>query len=192
MAFHDVDFPLSLAFGASGGPGHAVDIVTLASGREHRNTAQSRSRRRYNARTGVKSADDARMLAAFFEARGGALHSFRFRDPVDHRGENERLGYGDGGRTDFPLVVRRGEFVRPVGLPVADSVVVSVDGLPVGHGLEGAVVTIDAPPPGAVVTASFVFDVPVRFDTDALMLGLDTHGAVKVADVPLIEVLDHA
>ena len=192
MAFHDVDFPLDLAFGASGGPGRRVDVVELASGREHRNTAQTRLRRRYNAVTGVKSLGDARTLAAFYEARGGMLHSFRFRDPVDHAAENAVLGTGDGQRTRFPLRKMYGEQARPITHPVAATVVVRVDGSEVSHGLDGGTVDIAAPPPGAVVSASFTFDVPVRFATDQLVLALETHGAVNVSDVPLVEVLDDA
>ena len=192
MAFHDVSFPLALAFGASGGPGRRVDVVELASGREHRNTAQSRMRRRYNAVTGVKSADDARTLSAFYEARGGMLHSFRFRDPVDSTAVGAVLGYGDGERTRFPLRKMYGEQERPITHPVASTVVVRVDHSVVPHVLDGGTVIIDAPAPGALVTASFTFDVPVRFATDQLVLSLDTYGAVSAADVPLVEVLDDA
>lgn len=200
MTFHDVDFPLHLAFGASGGPVRAVDIIELASGREVRNTAQSRSRRRYNAVTGVKSVADARTLSDFFEARSGRLHSFRFRDPLDFSsGANtpsatdQTLGTGDGAQTHFPLVKRYGDVVRPITRPVLDSVIVAVNGVSVPFTLHAfGIVEIDTPPTGAVVTAGFVFDVPVRFDADGLVLSLRTHGAVNVTDVPLIEVFDHA
>lgn len=54
MSFHDIDFPLSLAFGASGGPVRAVEVVELANGREARNTAQSRLRMRGRSRIFLK------------------------------------------------------------------------------------------------------------------------------------------
>ncbi len=189
MAFHDERFPLTLAFGATGGPTRAVDIATLSSGREHRNTTQSRARRRYNAVTGVKSLADAQVLAAFFEARGGQLHSFRFRDPIDHMAEDALLGAGDGTQAEFALQKIYGDSVRPITLPVADTVEIRVAGQRVPHSLNAATVTIDPPASGALVTASFAFDVPVRFDTDELILGLETDGAVSVSSVPLIEVL---
>lgn len=200
MSFHDVAFPLHLAFGASGGPVRAVDIVELANGREVRNTPQSRSRRRYNAVTGVKSLADARTLSDFFEARSGRLNSFRFRDPLDFSSgadmpsaTDQTLGVGDGSQTQFQLVKRYGDAVRPITRPEADTVLVAVNGAEVSHILTPlGRVEIDAPPSGAVVTAGFLFDVPVRFDTDGLVLSLDTHGAVSVTDVPLIEVFDYA
>lgn len=200
MSFHDVDFPLSLAFGASGGPTRAVDVLELANGRERRNSAQSRARRRYNAVTGVKSLDDARQLADFYEARCGALYGFRFRDPIDHSSggkspssTDQTIGTGDGEATHFQLIKRYGDVIRPITRPVMSSVHVAVDGAAIAHTMsEGGVVTIDAPGVGATVTAGFLFDVPVRFDSDSLVLSLDTHGAVSATDVPLIEIFDHA
>ena len=55
-AFHDVLFPISISFGATGGPEHRTEIVQLASGHEKRNARLSQSRRRFDAGTGVRSA----------------------------------------------------------------------------------------------------------------------------------------
>ena len=67
-AFHDVSFPLPIALGASGGPERRVEIVTLANGREERNTPWAGSRRRWDAGVGVRSLDDLHSLLTFFEA----------------------------------------------------------------------------------------------------------------------------
>jgi len=93
-SFHDVSFPLPLAFGANGGPIRQTEIITLAIGQEQRNTAQANSRRRYDAGVGVKSLEDMQTLIAFFEARRGQLHGFRFRDPMDHKVDGE-IGTGN-------------------------------------------------------------------------------------------------
>ena len=51
------------------------------------------------------------------------------------------------------------------------------------------VVTLDEPPPvGAAVTAGYLFDVPVRFDTDRLDVELTSFDAAEVPNIPLIEV----
>ena len=52
--FHDVRFPLHLAFGARGGPVRSVDILELANGAEVRNARGRHSRRQYNAVAGLK------------------------------------------------------------------------------------------------------------------------------------------
>ena len=46
-----------------------------------------------------------------------------------------------------------------------------------------------APEAGAVITANFEFDVPVRFASDALDFVLDDFGATQIQDIPLIEIL---
>lgn len=200
MTFHDVLFPLDLAFGASGGPTRLVDITELANGREVRNTAQSRSRRRYNAMTGVRSVEEARRLADFFEARSGPLHGFLFRDPIDHSsGEavpsmtDQTIGTGDGETSQFQLLKEYDEVSRLITRPREETVRVAVNGQSVSHTLlPGGQVQIPVPNIGDVVTAGFLFDVPVRFDSDRLILSLGTHGAASATDVPLIEIFDHA
>lgn len=81
-AFHEVSMPLPFALGASGGPERRVDIVALGSGAEARNTPWAHGRRRYDIGGAVRTLDEMHELIAFFEARRGKLHGFRFRDPL--------------------------------------------------------------------------------------------------------------
>ena len=85
MAFHDVRFPANLSFGSVGGPERRSEIVTLASGYEERNSPWAHSRRRYDAGMGLRSLDDIQALLAFFEARAGQLHGFRWKDWSDYK-----------------------------------------------------------------------------------------------------------
>jgi uncharacterized protein (TIGR02217 family) len=197
MTFHPIRFPLDVALGARGGPERATDIVTLASGREERNSRWAHSRRRYNAGYGVKSRADMQAVLAFFEERRGKFHSFLWRDALDHSSNGEQpLGTGDGIATAFQLVKRYGAdfdpYHRPITKPVAESVSVFVDGLQTSaftlDPLTG-IVTFGAPPTtGAVLTASFEFDVPVRFDIDRLDIELTSFDAADAPSIPLIEV----
>ncbi|MHA6288274.1 phage distal tail protein, Rcc01695 family [Maricaulis sp. CAU 1757] len=202
--FHEVDFPFAVALGASGGPERRTEVVTLVSGREERNTPWADSRRRYEAGPGVRRAADLATLIAFFEARRGRLCGFRFRDPLDHAscgpGEvvtasDQVLGTGDGAETVFQLVKRYESgpesWTRDIAKPVPGSVVVAVDGAVVAADADATTgqVTLAAPPPtGAVVSAGFQFDVPVRFDTDRLAISLEAVGAGEAVSVPLVEI----
>ncbi len=203
-AFHDVRFPLSIGLAARGGPQRRTEIVALASGREERNSPWAGSRRRWDAAPGVRSLDDVARLSAFFEARRGALHAFRFVDPLDHKSclpsedvaaSDQVLGTGNGVETRFPLTKTYGDgetaWTRTITQPVDGSVLVAVDGVAVSFTLDpdGVVVLDVAPSPGASVTAGFRFDTPVRFDTDQLEMSADGSGASQIASVPLIEVL---
>ena len=208
MAFHDIRFPADLSFGAVGGPERRTDIVTLANGFEERNTPWEHSRRRYDAGMGLRSLDDLETLLAFFEARRGPLHSFRWKDWADWRSArpsaattafDQRLGFGDGVTTAFPLRKRylsgEAEYLRPIQKPVQGTVIAAIAG---DQKVEGEDFTVDtatgivtfALPPdiGALVTAGFEFDVPVRFDTDRIAVSLASFQAGEVPDVPVIEV----
>ena len=64
-----------------------------------------------------------------------------------------------------------------------------VDGLDRRSRTTGIVTFAVAPAVGAAVTAGFVFDVPVRFDTDRLDVELSSFDAADAPNIPLIEVL---
>jgi len=205
MAFHPIRFPLDIALGARGGPERATDIVTLASGAEERNSRWAHSRRRYNAGYGVKSRADMQAVLAFFEERRGRFHSFLWRDGLDFSSGgatpdplDQVIGTGDGVKAAFALVKTYGAsfdpYLRPITKPVTGSVRVAVAGVETSafvlDELTG-LVTLDAPPaPGAVVTAGFLFDVPVRFDIDRLDIELTSFDAAEAPTIPLIEVLE--
>ncbi len=207
--FHEVQFPLRLSLGASGGPGRRTDIVALSNGGETRNARWADARRRYDAGTGLRGLEDLYQLTAFFEARRGQLYGFRFRDPVDHAscppGQavtpiDQQIGSGDGVKTLFELsktyADAGGATVRRIEKPSTGSVVLAVDGLaldPGDYAVDHAtgLVTIvpgSTPAPGAQVTAGYEFDIPVRFDTDRIEISLAAFKAGSVPSVPLVEI----
>src|ERR671910_1517160 len=125
--FHEVRFPLDVSLGSRGGPVRRTDIVTLASGREHRNSRWAGSRRRYDAGLGIRTLDALQMVIAFFEERRGRLHGFRFRDRMDWRSGppsqeptplDQRIGTGDGQSASFPLVKTYGGSFAPYQRPI--------------------------------------------------------------------------
>jgi uncharacterized protein (TIGR02217 family) len=195
MAFHPIRFPLDISLASRGGPERATDVVTLASGREERNSRWAHSRRRYNAGYGVKSRADMAAVLAFFEERRGRFHSFLWRDALDHAATDQAIGSGDGETLAFQLVKKYGAsfdpYLRPITKPVAGTVVVKVGGVVTDVATDPltGIVTFDAAPAeGAAITASFAFDVPVRFDVDRLDIELSSFDAAEAPSIPLIEV----
>ena len=208
--FHEVLFPLDVSLRASGGPQRLTEIVTLASGREHRNGRWADSRRRYDAGFGMRGLDALHAVLAFFEERRGRLYGFRFRDRIDARSGppgraigplDQALGTGDGATATFPLVKSYGSgfapYRRRIAKPVAGSVRVAISGVEVGpeafacDPTNGLVTFMPGhvPAPGAAVTAGFAFDVPVRFDTDELTIDLAAFTAGEIPRVPLVEIV---
>jgi uncharacterized protein (TIGR02217 family) len=190
-AFDDVLFPLALGQEAEVSPEYATAVVASAGGQETRNARWASARTRYDVGPGVRSEADIAALLAFFRARMGPARGFRLRDPFDSEGVGEVLGEGDGARRSFSLVRRYGASVRRVTRPVAGSVQVFVDGVETAAfalAPPGVVALDTAPGAGAVVTASFAFDVPVRFAEDRLTVTRATFLAGAAASVPLVEV----
>ncbi|MGD9915898.1 MAG: TIGR02217 family protein [Rhizobiaceae bacterium] len=209
-SFHDVRFPVAISFGATGGPERRNEIVQMTSGRERRNTRFAHSRRRYDAGTGLRSLDDLHEVIAFFEARRGSLHAFRFRDPFDMKScrpadavdpLDQEIGAGDAIRLRFALLKTYGDgddaYQRGIVKPLSETVRVAVDGF---ERIAGADFNVDsdtgeivfepgeAPAEGANVTAGFEFDVPVRFDIEHLSVSLSGFRAGQIPSIPLVEV----
>jgi uncharacterized protein (TIGR02217 family) len=201
--FHEARLPARLAFGCTGGVERRTDVVTLASGFERRTSAWSAGRRRYLIATAPRPLDEVAELLAFFEARGGRLAGFRFRDPTDWKScapsaqpaaSDQPLGTGDGTRKVFQLSKIYGETVRAIAKPVAGTVKVAVAGAALAANAfavdtaTGLVTLATAPAAGAIVTAGFEFDTPVRFDLDRLDVTLEGFNAARVTACALVEV----
>ncbi|WP_371345280.1 TIGR02217 family protein [Ancylobacter sp. IITR112] len=208
--FHEALFPLDIALGAAGGPERATEIVTTLTGHEERNTRLAHSRRRWDAGYGVTSLAQLSTVVAFFEERRGRLFGFRWRDRLDHASGapgaavtplDQALGSGTGARAQFQLVKTYGgahaPYQRPIAKPVAGSVRVAVNG---AERVAGTHFSLDTaaglisflpghvPALGASVTAGFLFDVPVRFDTDFLEVNLSAFEAGAIPRIPILEI----
>ncbi len=206
MSFHEISFPRDIALGARGGPERRTHVVTAASGREERNQLWAQSRRRYNVGYGLRSLADIDALIGFFEERRGRLYGFRFRDRSDFRSArpgqpvtptDQRIGTGGGGAKTFQLTKTYGAahapWTRDIAKPQAGSVVIAVNWVEQASGWSvdaatGRITFATPPPNGHPVTAGFLFDVPVRFDTDHIEIDLAQFEAGSVPDIPLIEI----
>lgn len=206
MSFTETALPLRVGFGSTGGPNFSTEVVVIDSGFERRNQNWAQARRVFDARTGVRSATDAATLLAFFHARAGRAQGFRLRDWSDFSSAadnvsapafaDQPLGTGDGATVAFHLVKKYASggvtHTRPIKKPVEGSVVVGIAGTPLASGWSldpttGVVTFATAPAAGQPVTAGFLFDVPVRFDTDYLALSSENYATYQ-ADVPIVEI----
>jgi uncharacterized protein (TIGR02217 family) len=206
MAFHEVRFPDDISRGARGGPQRRTQVVELASGDEERNASWANSRRRYDVAYGIRRANDLAAVVAFFEARNGRLHGFRFKDWADYKSclpsqipaaTDQAIGTGNGSTKTFQLTKRYASgaqaWVRIITKPVAGSIAIALNGTPTPSGWSvdattGLVTFVSAPASGVAITAGFEFDVPVRFDTDTLDVTLDLERLGSITSIPLVEI----
>lgn len=192
--FLDIAFPGSVGRGATGGPGFSTQIVTLASGAEQRNVNWSQARGRWNISTGIRSRADMAAVIAHFHVVKGRAYSFRFKDWNDFDAADQAMV--QIAPTVWQIVKRYNrsgyEHVRTVTKPVTGTVAVKIAGSPVTPAaidtLTGRITFASAP--GSAPTASFQFDVPVRFDTDSLPVQANAWDLQIVNNIDLVEVLE--
>ncbi|MDX2073491.1 MAG: DUF2460 domain-containing protein [Alphaproteobacteria bacterium] len=197
MAFIETRFPTDISFGSAGGPEYSTDIIITQGGYEQRNINWAAARARYNVAYGVRTQEQLDALIAFFRARKGRADGFRFKDWTDYQATGQLIGTGDGSTTQFQLVKNytSGSITdsRTVTKPVSGSASIYLAGVlqTTGYSLStttGIVTFSSAPAGGVAITATFDFDVPVRFDTDRLSASLDSYGLSSISDIPLVEV----
>lgn len=208
MAFHDVRLPDDVERGAEGGPLFNTTVLELASGHEKRNINWSRARGFWNIGFGIRNKIDFSTVIAFFYAREGRAHSFRFKDWADFEMSRQVIGVTDASTLTFPLFKRYTSgsisYDRTLTKPLGNggqawingvSQVVSYSGTP-------ATTEVDINPLTGVITLGAThaatnglnieiqteFDVPVRFDTDQLNTTLETFDAGRTPDLSIVEV----
>lgn len=201
--FDDVIFPIALGRSATVTPEFSTSVTITASGFERRNSLWSDARLKFDVGPGVRSEAELGELIAFFRARRGQARGFQLRDPADFSSNgmigtpgphDQVIGTGDGLKARFDLVKLYGDGAdaqrRRITRPRNDSVRVSVDGVEITtFSIEplGSIVLATAPGAGAVISAGFTFDVPVRFAQDSLDIAGAVFAAGEAPSVPLIE-----
>lgn len=190
--FHNIRFPDAVARGATGGPEFSTDIIAVASGFEQRNVNWSAARAKYDISTGIRTREQMAEVIAFFRARKGRAYGFRFRDWNDFEAEAQPLApttdpliwqltkqYASGPSADQRVITK----------PEAGTVVVRVGGSPISVDVDylTGLITFDLAP-ATQPYADFLFDVPVRFNTDHLPVVAVAYHIQQVSSIALIEI----
>ena len=195
--FHEVQFPVDISYGASGGPEYSTDIVTVGSGYEQRNINWEQSRGRWNVAQGVKTKSQMDALIAFFRARMGKAYGFRFKDWTDYKSSGQLIGTGDGYQDEFQLIKTYSDGIvtmtRAIKKPVLGTAKIYVDGVlrtgGVSVNITNGIVAFNSPPLfGQAITADFEFDVPARFDSDYMPVTIQSHQVYSWDAITIIEI----
>lgn len=192
--FHEVLFPTNISRGSTGGPRFRTNVITADSGVERRSGQWDRPLLAWEVGHQINSIERMNLLVAFFRARRGRLYGFRFRDWTDYTAgmtfEATGLVYDGtyhpvldlpgGGRGLYKRYESGGVVeLRRILKPVAGTVVFS-----------GGGGTVD--PTTGLVTGSATgwagqFDVPVRFDTDEMVLSVTMVESGSWSGIPVVE-----
>jgi len=205
------------SFGWISSPMFSTQITQSDSGAEQANRRWLHPLRKFISPDAIREHNIFEAVKAHWLVMGGPAHTWPIRDPTDFASaeleamnvaptldrEDQLIGTGNGAQTQFQLVktYTRGsvDYVRPIHLPVTSSVIVGVAGAdpatfspPLAWSVSryGGVVTFASPPPnGAAITAGFLFDCEVRFESDDTFEGVvKSYRVAGFADIPLVEV----
>lgn len=200
-SFIDMRFPDDIRYGFTGGPMYKVDVGSSDGGGEQRNLRWDVPLYEYSAdirlvveQHGNRGLDD---LIAFFRLAKGRYHSFRFKDWADYKAVDSFIGTGNGTQTAFQLrkAYQFGSEVeyRTITKPVLNSVVIKINGAVMSSGYSinytSGVITFSSPVGnGDSISASFEFDVQVRFNIDKLPVTINNFNTIDATQISLIEV----
>lgn len=172
MSFVDERFPEEYAYGAVASDDWLAEVVETRNRIEARNLPVSNVRRSWDLSTTGKTKAQRSGIHDYFLAMRGPVHSFPFRDLFDYECARSTIATGDGSDLTIQLVkpytIGSQTYSRPITKPITSSVRVWVNGIEQLSGwtvsrTTGIVTFSVAPADGAVIEASFEFDVPVRF-----------------------------
>lgn len=208
MSFHDTQFPSTIVYGPSGGSRFKTRIVQNPGGYEQRNIDWVNPLGKWSVAHEMMTQSELDTIVAFFHARYGRAHTFRFKAWEDYKArmdDSESLptihtvtsspnlpdtqlikNYTSGGYT----------YVRNITLPVSGTVVLYADGAEIGdsnYSVDYTTGIVDweaayAPGVGVVITADYQFDVLARFDTDEIESSIDYYDRSSWTGIQVVEV----
>lgn len=195
--FHNVRIAEFVSLQAEGGPAFVTLINNHLSGQEKRKSVMSQARRRYYLKECYLSTEQYQELLAFFHARKGKYHSFRYLDYFDYKVNKVNLQHGRIDLHNFQLGKLYDDnftpIYRPISLPIANSLEIFRNNEPMEDFIlneESGIVTFDFDiGEDEVIYANFEFDVRVRFNNDLITTYLDQQGKIIIKELELVEVL---
>jgi uncharacterized protein (TIGR02217 family) len=158
-------------------------IIELLSGHEQRNIDWSRVRGEWDVAHGIKTQDELDELLAFFYARQGRAHGFRFKDWNDFRDRGQGLVLNDGGNDRLYKRYSSGgvNYDRMITKPVDGTIVLAGGGT-----VAPATGIVTGGTAGTAWTGEF--DVPVRFDTDHMATRIEAFNVYTWGQVIIKEI----
>ena len=198
MSFLEIRFPESIAFNSSSIVQFNTTIVQTKNGSEQRNINWTENRMKFNVINGIKTQEELNQLLSFFRNVKGRAYGFRFKDWTDYKAVNQAIGIGNGENKKFQLIktytIGSNTYVRKILKPVVSTISVFVDctkNNDISIDLTTGIITFDtAPSNNSVITATFEFDVPVRFDSDSIEMSMKNINTGFIKDILLIETED--
>lgn len=198
--FYEIRFPESISIKSTTSINFNTNITSSKNGKEHRIINRSESIMIYDIVSGIKSKQDIEEVIKLFRLVKGRAIGFRYKDWLDYSATKQQIDIGDGEKIKFQLLKtytdinnRNIKYVREIKKPVENTVKICLNNnsnkfFDVDY-TNGIITFEEAPTNGTIITASFEFDVPVRFDSDELEISLESLNSGKIKNIRLVEII---
>lgn len=198
--FYDIKFPEHISNKFSTEINFNTDIISNKNGREQRVLNRKTSRNTYILDSNMLSNEDIEQIVKIFRIVSGRFGSFRFKDWTDYKTINQEIDITDGIKKEFQLIKTYCipentdlKYIRKITKPVLNSVSIKIDNQKIEDFIvdynTGIITFKNIPDSGKIISSSFEFDIPVRFDSDILKIKQSNTKNGEIDTIKLIEIL---
>lgn len=194
--FYDIVFPESISIKSSYIIEYNTIINKSKNGGELRISNYDYPLLSYNVINDLKTKKELEEIINFFKLVKGRAYGFKFKDWLDYKAINQNIAIANGEQTEFQLIktynINNKIQIRKITKPENVSVFVNQQNITqnININYSSGIITFNTPPEkDTIITATFDFYVPVRFDNDKIEIIMKNDKVGEIKDLKIVELL---
>ena len=195
--FYDIVFPESISMKSSYIIEYNTIINKSKNGNELRISNYDYPLLSYNVINDIKTKKELEDIINFFKLVKGRAYGFKFKDWLDYKVINQNIAVADGEQKDFQLIktynINNKLQTRKITKPKQVSIFINNQDITTNISInyENGIITFNTPPEkDTIISASFEFYVPVRFDNDKIEIVMKNEKVGEIKDLKIVELLN--
>ena len=194
--FYDIVFPESISIKSSYIIEYNTIINKSKNGSELRISNYDYPLLSYNVVNDIKTKKELEEIINFFKLVKGRAYGFKFKDWLDYKAINQNIAIANGEQTEFQLIktynINNKIQIRKITKPANVSIFINQQNITqnININYNNGIITFNIPPEkDAIITATFDFYVPVRFDNDKIEIIMKNEKVGEIKDLKIVELL---
>lgn len=194
--FYDIVFPESISIKSSYIIEYNTIINKSKNGSELRISNYDYPLLSYNVINDLKTKRELEEIINFFKLVKGRAYGFKFKDWLDYKAINQNIAIANGEQTEFQLIktynINNKIQIRKITKPANVSIFINQQNITqnININYNNGIITFNTPPQkDAIITATFDFYVPVRFDNDKIEIIMKNEKVGEIKDLKIVELL---
>ena len=195
--FYDIVFPESISMKSSYIIEYNTIINKSKNGNELRIPNYDYPLLSYNVINDIKTKKELEDIINFFKLVKGRAYGFKFKDWLDYKVINQNIAVADREQKDFQLIktynINNKLQTRKLTKPKQVSIFINNQNITTNISInyENGIITFNTPPEkDTIISASFEFYVPVRFDNDKIEIVMKNEKVGEIKDLKIVELLN--